>query len=94
MSGRSESGWPSRPCSPGYRRPNDPAELSKVIRNFLGDCLSISGASLTTTELLEALDKAGVGADLRSEYRDLLQRCDNALYRLRTQSTSVVSRNG
>ena len=59
---------------------NNPAELSKVIRNFLGDCLSISGASLTTTELLEALDKAGVSADLRSEYRDLLQRCDNALY--------------
>ena len=46
---------------------NNPAELSKVIRNFLGDCLSISGASLTTTELLEALDKAGVNAELRSE---------------------------
>ena len=59
---------------------NDPAEVSKVIRNFLGDCLSISGASLTATELLERLDKAGLSAELRSEYRDILQRCDNALY--------------
>ena len=59
---------------------NDAAEVSKVIRGFLGDCLSLSGASLTATELLEQLDRAGLSAELRSEYRDVLQRCDNALY--------------
>ena len=59
---------------------NDAAEVSKVIRGFLGDCLCLSGASLTATELLEQLDRAGLSSELRSEYRDILQRCDNALY--------------
>ncbi len=62
------------------RAENDPAEISRVIRNFLGDCLSESGASLTATELLERLDQGGLSADLRSEFRDILNRCDNALY--------------
>lgn len=59
---------------------SDPAEVSRVVRGFLGDCLAISGASLTATELLDQLDKAGLSPDLRSEFRDILQRCDNALY--------------
>ena len=73
---------------------NNPAELSKVIRNFLGDCVSITGASLTTTELLEALDKA---AWARTFAQNTATSCSAVIThstRRKTQSTLAASRNG
>jgi hypothetical protein len=50
------------------------------IREFLQSNFDLPASALTTAELGDALERAGVNADLSRLSRDLLRECDAVIY--------------
>ena len=58
------------------------AEVSRIVRRYVGDKLGIEGAALTPSEAESALVRAGVEADLADRCREQLERLEAARYGL------------
>jgi hypothetical protein len=67
----------------------DPAELSRAVRTYLGNKLNVEGAALTPLECRRALDSAAVPEELAADLEKWLERAEAAHYGSRDEAAPV-----
>lgn len=66
--------------------------LSRIVRQFVGDCLGIEGGALTWRECGEWIRRAGADPDAASELEQILRDLDGAQYAAGGAAASAVDR--